>query len=887
MTAQVKTPAAPPSPEASNHPAFARAALGEIEVIDLINAAEELARAGAGAAAIALYRLWLEKAASPFSYAICFNLGVLLSDAGDSDGAERAYRAAIAQNPNFVEARLNLGTLLERLGRQTEAVAAWSEILTQVQPPIAGNQALHLQTLNNLGRLLEIMKQYRSAEDMLALSLKIDPDQPKVISHWVHLRQKQCEWPVFSGLDHIPVDAMMRGTSALAMLSASADPAEQLAAARRFVQEKVATDVAPLTGEHGYGHRRLRIGYLSSDFVSHAVSILTAELYSLHDRDKFEIYGFCWSREDGSPLRARVIAGMDHHVRIGAMSDEEAAHCIREREIDILIDLHGLTLGARPNILSYRPAPVQLTYLGFPGTTGLPAIDYVLADEFVLPPETAAFFTEQPLYLPDTFQINDRQRAIGARPARAACGLPEDAFVFCSFNNNFKFTPEVFGLWMRILRRTPGSVLWLVADSDDIKENLWREGERAGIARARLIFAGRALPADYLARFQLADLFLDTFPFGAGTTASDALWAGLPLLTCAGAVFASRMAGSLLRAVELPELITYNFADYEDKAVELAGQPERIAAMKRQLEDNRMSCALFDSPRLVRNLEAIFTRIARPPAPQAQAEAGSDPVHLYHIAYSEQTLRQVPPGYQALDNRDSAHNDWREYWPMRNFLLNETLDENAYYGFFSPRFQEKTGLNHAQVCAFVAAAGAQTDVISFSPQPDMGAFFLNVFEQEELFQPGFCDASEAFLAAIGLPLRTADLVMDSRQIIFSNYFVARPRFWRDWLTINEKLFELCEGEDNPLRQPLVWETSYPGAVQRKVFLMERIASLLLTINPRWRVKAYNTFDCAWSGSRLKQFKLEAVLSDALKIAMKEQGFHDYFDAFAALREKLR
>jgi len=191
------------------------------------------------------------------------------------------------------------------------------------------------------------------------------------------------------------------------------------------------------------------------------------------------------------------------------------------------------------------------------------------------------------------------------------------------------------------------------------------------------------------------------------------------------------------------------------------------------------------------------------------------------------------------------------------------------------------------VCAFVAAAGAQTDVISFSPQPDMGAFFLNVFEQEELFQPGFRDASEAFLAAIGLPLRTADLVMDSRQIIFSNYFVARPRFWRDWLTINEKLFAVCEGDDSPLRQALVWETSYPGAVQRKVFLMERIASLLLTINPSWRVKAYDTFDCAWSGSRLNQFKLEAVISDALKIAMKEQGFHDYLDAFAAMREKLR
>lgn len=262
-------------------------------------------------------------------------------------------------------------------------------------------------------------------------------------------------------------------------------------------------------------------------------------------------------------------------------------------------------------------------------------------------------------------------------------------------------------------------------------------------------------------------------------------------------------------------------------------------------------------------------------------------VNLYHIAYSQKTLTEVAPGYKILNNVDSAKNDWREYWPIRNYLLEEALDDNSYYGFFSPRFKEKTGLSHAQVTAFVQAAAPDADVISFSPQPDMGAFFLNIFEQEELFQPGFIAASEAFFEAIGIPLRLATLVMDSRQIIFSNYFVARPAFWREWLTWNEKLFAICEGEDSTLKQPLVFETGYPGAVQRKVFLMERIASLLLTVNPQWKVSAYNTFDCAWSASRLSQFKFEAVLSDALKIAMKEQGFHNYREAFAMLRDKLR
>lgn len=262
-------------------------------------------------------------------------------------------------------------------------------------------------------------------------------------------------------------------------------------------------------------------------------------------------------------------------------------------------------------------------------------------------------------------------------------------------------------------------------------------------------------------------------------------------------------------------------------------------------------------------------------------------VNLYHIAYSLKTLQEVEPGYGILNNVDSQHNDWREYWPIRKFLLEENLDDESYYGFFSPRFKEKTGLSHAQVTAFVQAAGPDSDVLSFSPQPDMGAFFLNIFEQEELFQPGFIAASEAFLNAIGMPLHLATLIMDSRQIIFSNYFVARPTFWREWLILNEKIFVICEGEDSALKQSLVFETTYPGAVQRKVFLVERIASLLLTVNSKWRVRAYNTFDCAWSASRLSQFKLEAVLSDALKIAMKEQGFHDYREAYATLRDKLR
>jgi hypothetical protein len=259
-------------------------------------------------------------------------------------------------------------------------------------------------------------------------------------------------------------------------------------------------------------------------------------------------------------------------------------------------------------------------------------------------------------------------------------------------------------------------------------------------------------------------------------------------------------------------------------------------------------------------------------------------IHLYHIAYSPETLRTVAPGYEVLNNLDSGRNDWREYWPIRKFLLETKLDDDSYYGFFSPRFEEKTALSHAQVIEFIQSAGPDTDVFSFSPQADMGAFFLNIFDQQEMFDRGFTAASAAFFEAAGMPLDLASLVMDSRQVIFSNYFVARPAFWREWFVWNEKLFAICEGDDSSLKQLLVKETSYQGAVQRKVFLMERIASVLLTVNYKWRACAYNPFKCAWSGSRLNQFSFEAVLCDALKIAMKEQGFPHYRNAFTTLRD---
>jgi predicted O-linked N-acetylglucosamine transferase (SPINDLY family) len=617
--------------------ALTEAQLGTLPLDQLIAEAEILSIAGRAHDALELYRVWLASTPSPMAYAVWFNVGVMSASMNDSRAAEEAYRNAIAQHPEFIPARLNLGTVLERLGRTDEALENWAKILELGAPVLALSPEYHTQTLNNLGRLLEILKRYDEAESRLAESLAVVPDQPDVRQHWIHLRQKQCKWPVNSGPFAMSGSAFMSSGSALSTLSLSDSFEVQLNAARRFVDKKVRKATEFLAAQEGYNHERLRIGYVSSDFCLHPVSLLTVEVFEKHDREKFEVFGFCHSPEDGSEIRKRVMSAFDHFHVIKNMSDEAAARLIRSLEIDILIDLQGLTSGVRPDIFTYRPARVQVTWLGFPGTTGQPEIDYVLSDASVIPLGSEHGYTEKPLRLPFCFQPSDNMRVIGQTPTRAECGLPEDAFVFCCFNNNYKFTPEIFTSWMRILARTPGSVLWLLADNQWSKANLLLEAERHGIDTHRLIFAGRVAPPDYLARYQMADLFLDTFPFNAGTTANDALWMGLPVLTLAGESFASRMAASLLDALGQPDFITHSIAHYEDLAVEWAQNRDELSTRRQALLAARTVSRLYDMALFVTDLEGALTSTISNPA--------ADPVVKRPV--QKKTFLQFNPGGSA------------------------------------------------------------------------------------------------------------------------------------------------------------------------------------------------------------------------------------------------
>ncbi len=587
----------------------------QLTLAQVMDRAQALQQGGDVEGAVQLYAAWIEKCQAALKHVACFNWGTLLSLLGREAEAEAAYRQALAIEPGFPPALLNLGHLQERRGDAEGALAAWQLAIARTDPPIPADLEHHLHALNNSARLLESLKRLPEAEALMRKSLATKATQFDVIQHYVHIRQKQCEWPLYQPVGEVTPNQLLVGTSALAMMGIHDDPALQLMAAMRFAHERAPKAAAlPLHTQmpaRDYAKDgRIKIGYLSGDLHHHAVGLLIPELIELHDRKRFEVYAFCWTPESNGAQRRRLLKAFDHHVRLAGVDDHTAAKLIAQAGIDVLVDLQALTSGARPAILGHRAAPVQVSYLGLPGTSALPGVDWLIADRFTMPPELVPFCTEKPIILPGCYQVSDRKREEAPLPQRARYGLPDDAFVYCSFNNNHKFTPEMFGAWMRVLHAVPGSVLWLLADNATAQGNMQREAENAGLSSGRLIFAPRVSPAEYMARFRLADLMLDTFPYNAGTTASDALWMGTPMITLAGRSYIARMAGSLLTAVGLPDLITDSLPAYEKLAITLGREPARTASYKRYLAEHGRSSPLFDVPRIVRDIEAEFERLA-------------------------------------------------------------------------------------------------------------------------------------------------------------------------------------------------------------------------------------------------------------------------------------
>jgi protein O-GlcNAc transferase len=545
--------------------------------------------------------------------------GTTLRQLKRHDEALKDFDRAIALSPLNATAYNNRANTLKELKRFNEALVSFDKALS-CNPDFSDAWV-------NRGNLLKDMRCLPEARDSYARALLLKRASNLAKGQHLHAKMLLSDWQDYTRLcedlrRHVNHDENV--TTPFTLLALPSSASEQLKCAKNYARHIHPRAGALWQGEI-YAHEKIRVAYLSADYHEHATSYLMAGLFEEHDKNKFELTAISFGKPDASPMRKRLEKAFDHFIDVTRHSDHEVAQLIRDRHIDIAIDLKGFTQDARTDIFAWRPAPVQVNYIGYPGTMGAPYIDYIIADPVLIPRDIADDFSEKIAYLPDTYQVNDSRRATAAAaPSRTELGLPEKAFVFCSFNNNYKITPDVFDVWMNLLRKTENSVLWLLEANAGVAGNMHAEAEKRGISRNRIIFAPKMMLEHHLARHVHADLFLDTIPCNAHTTASDALWAGLPVLTCMGQTFASRVAGSLLLAAGMPELITHSLGDYEILALQLAQDRQRLAAIREKLSKNIRSSALYDTARYARHLESAYLEMIR------KQRAGQPPA-TFHV----------------------------------------------------------------------------------------------------------------------------------------------------------------------------------------------------------------------------------------------------------------
>ena len=584
-------------------------------------------------AAIAAYEAALET--QPGHAVLLNNHGLALQQAGRFKRAEGSYRLALARQPELIEANANLADLLRLQHRHGEA-AAWYARAAALQPNVA---AIWL----SLGICQHHCGALASARESFARALALMPDDPQTLLNMasalcagqrhseallliekahalqpalannllLYVRQQLCDWRDFDRLLAAQRASLAQPDAPAVnphnLLALPYSPPELLAATRKWALHNLTPPQAVTPARPSLAEGRLRIGYLGPDFRSHPLANLLTEVIELHDRSRFEVFGYSCGPDDGSAARARFASAFDHFADIRAESYAETAQRIRDDQIAVLLDTSGYVVFARAEIFALQPAPIQFNCIGFAGSLGVPWYHYILSDRFVSPPEQQVNFVERFAYLPHCYLPGDSRRAIGAAPSRGDCGLADEAFVFCCFNSSHKILPPVFEVWMRLLQQVPASVLWLLQTDPVATSNLRAEAERRGVSPRRLVFAPRVPVAEHLARHALADLFIDTFPYTAHTTANDALFAGLPVLTCVGESFASRVCGSQLRAVGLDALVTDDLAAYEARALELARSPALLAGHRARLFAGRAALPLFDTAGYTRALEDILS----------------------------------------------------------------------------------------------------------------------------------------------------------------------------------------------------------------------------------------------------------------------------------------
>ena len=528
--------------------------------------------------------------------------GLNLLDAYNYESAELKFRAALELAPENTSVLINLSVALLEQDKLSESRAFARRAIA------IGRDRVDAYFI--VAESLAKEKKHEESAQTYARLLEVSPDASFAKGYMLRQKMLYCNWNGFDrdvAAINRDVRAGKKSAEPFGYQVVAKCPRDLMACARIFAAEyfpgRSPGPPTPVRLANG----KIRVGYLSGEFRAQATSILMAELFELHDKDRFELFAFDNGWDDASELRTRINNAFDAVIDISRLGDSEAAEIIRRNRIAILVNLNGYFGKARMGVFSHKPAPIQVNYLGFPGTLGADYIDYIIADAHVIPPEEKVFYVEKVVYLPDTYQANDSKRSIAARtPTRAEVNLPPTGFVFCCFNSTYKIVPEIFDIWMRLLKGIDGSVMWLFESNAEVAGNLRSEAVRRGVAAERLVFAPLVALPDHLARHRLADLFLDTLPYNAHTTASDALWAGLPVLTCLGSTFPGRVAGSLLNALRMPELVVESLEEYESLAARLARDAALLASIKAKLARNRDTCPLFDGVRFARHIEAAY-----------------------------------------------------------------------------------------------------------------------------------------------------------------------------------------------------------------------------------------------------------------------------------------
>lgn len=541
---------------------------GGMALAAMVSHAEQLQRDGHAQAASNLYALWLAHHEDPRKHLVWFNHGSLLQQLGQSAQAQQAYEQALALSPDFAQARINLGLVLEKQGQTAQAIAAWAHLTGQRYAKDPVETDLLTVALNHIGRVHENNRDYRQALEALEHSLLINPKQAGVIQHWVHIRQKACEWPVYKTLPGISKNEMIMATSPLAMLALTDDPLLQLLSAHAFVARTYGLKEERLCKVKQYHHPKKRIGFASGDLREHAVGFLLPTMLQGLDRERYEVYAYDFTMDDGSVHRKKLLSMFDHVRPVHTLTDRQAAERILEDEIDVMVDLHGLSAGARPGIFALHPAPKQGTYLGFIGTTGMPWFDFVITDRHALPPEHTEYFMEKPLYVEGSFIPLTPPDENLPVVTRADVGLPEDAFVMGAFGNVYKITPEMFAVWMKLLKEIPDSLLWLIDDNSTTTENLKNHARLANADMSRINFSTRTGHKEFCARLKLCDIYLDTYPYNCGSTSNDVIRAGIPLITQFGKTMVSRMGLSILSSTDANIYLANSSNDYFEKILD-------------------------------------------------------------------------------------------------------------------------------------------------------------------------------------------------------------------------------------------------------------------------------------------------------------------------------